>query len=102
MFVNETVRRNMTDDPAQHGLPEGWSYSGASITRTFHFATFSEAFGFMTRCARLAEQLNHHPDWSNSYSVVTVSLSTHDLGAVTALDLQFAEQMNDLVDASGD
>lgn len=75
---------------------EGWSLAadGNSISRTFVFRNFSEAFGFMTRCALAAEKLDHHPDWSNSYKSVDVTLSTHDAGGLTQLDFDLARRMN--------
>ena len=74
----------------------GWTpgKDGASIARTFTFRNFSEAFAFMTRAALAAEKLDHHPDWSNSYKTVEVTLSTHDAGGVTALDIDLAKKMN--------
>ncbi len=77
---------------------EGWSLGddGVSIAKTFIFRDFSEAFGFMTRAALAAEKLDHHPDWSNSYRTVHVSLSTHDAGGLTELDLKLAKAMNRL------
>ena len=64
-----------------------------AISRQFQFVDFSEAFAFMTRVALLAEKLDHHPDWSNSYNKVAVTLSTHDAGGVTPLDLEMAKAM---------
>lgn len=77
---------------------DGWDLAedGGSIQRRFVFADFSEAFAFMTRSALMAEKLNHHPDWSNVYKTVDVSLSTHDAGGLTELDLKLAAAMNDL------
>jgi 4a-hydroxytetrahydrobiopterin dehydratase len=62
-----------------------------AITRQFQFADFSEAFAFMTRVALLAEKMDHHPEWSNTYNRVVVTLSTHDAGGVTALDIEMAK-----------
>ncbi|RWC24877.1 4a-hydroxytetrahydrobiopterin dehydratase [Mesorhizobium sp.] len=75
---------------------EGWALAadGASIKRTFTFANFSEAFAFMTRVALAAETMDHHPDWSNVYKTVDVTLNTHDAGGVTALDIDLAKKMN--------
>ncbi len=75
---------------------EGWKLSGngGSIHRRFVFNDFSEAFAFMTRSALVAEKLNHHPDWSNVYKTVDVTLSTHDAGGLTELDFRLAEAMN--------
>lgn len=75
---------------------EGWSVSenGAAIRKRFEFRDFSQAFGFMTRCALEAEKMDHHPDWSNVYRTVDVTLNTHDAGGVTALDLALARKMD--------
>ena len=67
-----------------------------AIQRTFRFASFSEAFAFMTRVALLAEKLDHHPEWFNVYNRVEVTLSTHDAGGLTALDIALAEAMDSL------
>jgi 4a-hydroxytetrahydrobiopterin dehydratase len=74
----------------------GWRLSGKgeAITRTFTFGDFSEAFGFMARAALAAEKMDHHPDWSNSYKKVEVTLSTHSAGGVTGLDVALAEAMD--------
>lgn len=86
-----------TDDlvKAVADLP-GWSVAkdGLSIERTFEFRNFSEAFAFMTRSALAAEKMNHHPDWSNVYKTVKVTLSTHDRGGVTELDVELARRMS--------
>ena len=73
----------------------GWKVvGGKAIARAFTFADFNAAFGFMTRAALVAEKMNHHPDWSNVYKTVNVTLSTHDAGGLTALDIQLAEAMD--------
>lgn len=74
----------------------GWALAddGKSIKRTFVFKNFSEAFGFMTRVALAAETLDHHPDWSNVYKTVDVTLNTHDAGGLTQLDFDLAGKMN--------
>ena len=64
-----------------------------AITKTFVFADFNEAFGFMTRAALVAEKMDHHPEWSNVYKTVAVTLSTHDAGGVIARDIALAEAM---------
>lgn len=65
-----------------------------AITRTFRFADFNAAFGFMNRCALMAEKLDHHPEWTNVYGRVEVVLTTHDAGGVTALDVALARFMD--------
>lgn len=72
-----------------------------AIRRTFLFASFNEAFGFMTRVALLADRMDHHPEWSNVYNRVEVLLSTHDAGGVTDLDLELARFMDVAGDAAG-
>jgi 4a-hydroxytetrahydrobiopterin dehydratase len=74
----------------------GWSLANGKLRRELNFKDFSEAFGFMARAALVAEKMDHHPDWSNVYSRVTVELSTHDAGGITALDFELAEAMNGL------
>ena len=80
------------------GLP-GWTHhpeSGA-ISRSFRFANFAEAFGFMTRVAAIAEAQNHHPDWSNSWNVVEIFLRSHDKGGkVTERDHRLAASIDEL------
>ncbi|GAA0558899.1 4a-hydroxytetrahydrobiopterin dehydratase [Rhizomicrobium electricum] len=67
-----------------------------AIARRFAFADFSAAFGFMTRVALLAEKMDHHPEWSNVYAKVDVTLSTHDAGGVTEKDVAMAREMERL------
>ncbi len=75
-----------------------WEEHDGALHRTFEFADFSEAFAFMTRVAMLAERRGHHPDWSNSWNRVSVSLSTHDAGGVvTDADRVMAAAIDDLV-----
>lgn len=74
----------------------GWSVVGGKLHRELVFADFVEAFGFMTSCALVAEQQNHHPEWSNVWNKVVVDLTTHDAGGISELDLAMAEAMNRL------
>jgi 4a-hydroxytetrahydrobiopterin dehydratase len=80
---------------AMAGLDD-WTLAadGKSISRTFTFRNFSEAFAFMTRSALAAEKLDHHPDWSNVYKTVEVKLNTHDAGGLTDLDFELARRMS--------
>jgi len=69
-----------------------WSLDprAASLSRHLEFADFNEAFAFMTRVALMAERKDHHPDWSNAYNVVDVTLTTHDAGGLTTKDIELA------------
>jgi len=68
-----------------------------AIARTFTFADFSEAFGFMTRVALLAEQHDHHPEWFNVYNRVEVTLTTHDAGGLSQRDVAMAKAIDALL-----
>ena len=76
---------------------KGWKIvkDGGSIRKTFKFKSFVRAFGWMTSMALYAEKKNHHPEWSNVYNTVVVTLTTHDSGGITSLDIDFAKKMNE-------
>ena len=67
-----------------------------SISRGFVFEDFSQAFGFMTRVAMLAESHNHHPDWANVYNKVAITLTTHEVGGLSAKDIRLAAAIDKL------
>ena len=79
----------------------GWREADGrdAITKPFVFADFNEAFGFMTRAALVAEKMDHHPEWFNVYKTVTVTLSTHDAGGLTARDIALAQAMERIAGA---
>lgn len=81
----EAIAKALADLP-------GWMHdaAGRRLAKTFTFAHFRAAFGFMTEVALEAEKLDHHPDWSNVYRTVEIALSTHDAGGITALDIALA------------
>jgi 4a-hydroxytetrahydrobiopterin dehydratase len=68
-----------------------------AITRTFTFDGFGAAFAFMTQVALMAEKMDHHPEWFNVYSRVEVTLSTHDVGGLSTLDIRLARFMDSLI-----
>lgn len=82
---------------ALSSLPE-WSLVDGrdAITRRFQFRDFNAAFGWMTRVALIAEKMDHHPEWMNVYRTVDVTLSTHDAGGLTALDIKLGMAMDAL------
>ncbi len=77
----------------------GWIYDPAAdaISHDFKFKDFSEAFGFMARVALLAQAADHHPEWSNVYNRVRITLSTHSAGGLTEKDVGLAEQIDQLL-----
>ena len=86
----------LTDEQIKSEIQDidGWELQDGKLHKTFHFADFIEAWGFMSRTALIAQAMDHHPDWSNVYNTVNVDLSTHDAGGITQLDLQLARKMN--------
>ena len=75
----------------------GRAFPEGALRREFVFADFPEAFAFMTRVALAAEKLDHHPEWTNVWSRVSVALTTHDAGGVTELDFRLAGVMQRLM-----
>ncbi len=75
-----------------------WKEADNKLTREFKFKDFSEAFAFMTRVALIAEKMDHHPTWTNTYNNLTIHLSTHDAGdIVTDLDRKMAKAIDQLI-----
>jgi 4a-hydroxytetrahydrobiopterin dehydratase len=81
----------------EHPEVPGWELESGRLVRTFTFADFSQAFGFMTRVAMIAEKLNHHPDWENSWNRVSIAITSHDQGGITDTCVEFAHWVNRLV-----
>jgi len=76
---------------------DGWEYADNAIHTSLEFDNFKDAFAVMTRIAFEAENLNHHPDWSNVYNTLQISLSTHDADGITDKDFQLAKIIDELV-----
>jgi 4a-hydroxytetrahydrobiopterin dehydratase len=75
-----------------------WEEKNNTLIRIFTFKDFSEAFGFMTRVAFIAEKQNHHPSWKNTWNVVEITLSTHDEGnTITEKDYQLASEIDKIL-----
>src|SRR6478736_4040996 len=96
MPVPQLTAAERTD--ALRELP-GWTLrdDASAIYRSFKFADFSEAFAFMTRVALLAEKHDHHPEWSNIYNRVEVTLTTHDANGLSQRDVRMAEAIDRLI-----
>ncbi len=90
--LNETERAALLAEAEQRS----WRLSneGAAISKQYRFRDFSEAFGWMTRAALLAEKMDHHPDWTNVYNRVDVTLTSHDAGGLTDRDFTLAEALD--------
>lgn len=98
----------MTDKPlvgverakALHEL-HGWAEAKGrdAITKTYQFKSFSQAWGFMSRAALYAEKTDHHPEWTNVYGRVEVTLTTHSAGGVTEKDVALAQKMEALANS---
>ncbi|HEY2405872.1 MAG TPA: 4a-hydroxytetrahydrobiopterin dehydratase [Polyangiaceae bacterium] len=78
----------------------GWTLREGKLHRAYAFGDFAEAFGFMARCALVAQKQDHHPEWFNVYNKVTVDLSTHDAGGITERDFALATEMEKAAQAT--
>jgi 4a-hydroxytetrahydrobiopterin dehydratase len=67
-----------------------------AIRKTYHFSTFTEAWGFMSQVALIAEKMNHHPEWFNVYNRVEIILTTHDAGGLSGLDVRLAHLIDEI------
>jgi 4a-hydroxytetrahydrobiopterin dehydratase len=98
------MAQKLTGEPRKSALARlnGWSETAGrdAITKKFVFNDFNQAFGFMTRAALVAEKMDHHPEWFNVYKTVEVTLSTHDAGGLTDLDVKLAEVMDKIAAGS--
>lgn len=89
------MRQKLSDLEIQRalgGLP-GWSRRGDTLTKTYTFDKFAEGIGFVDRVARVADEMDHHPDIDIRYTKVTMTLSTHDAGGITQSDLTLASRI---------
>ena len=90
----------LTESELSAALAElaGWTLrqDGLAIGRAFKFADFSAAFGFMTRVALQAEKMDHHPEWSNVYNKLSITLTTHDAGGLSRRDIALARFIDGL------
>ncbi len=85
-------------DALATSLP-AWALGDGRISRSFKFADFVTAFGFMSRVALVAERMNHHPEWRNVYGRVDIELTTHDAGGLSTFDAQLAREIDALYEA---
>ncbi|GIX46544.1 MAG: putative pterin-4-alpha-carbinolamine dehydratase [Candidatus Tectimicrobiota bacterium] len=92
----ETQKLSDAEVTARLATLPGWEVVAGKLQKTFTFASFVEAFGFMTRVALVAEAMGHHPEWSNVYNRVTIALTTHDVGGISPLDFTLAQKIDAL------
>jgi 4a-hydroxytetrahydrobiopterin dehydratase len=92
------MRKPLTDAELRQALTTlpGWAVENAKLHREFRFADFVHAFGFMATAAIAIEKMNHHPEWSNVYNRVTVDLTTHDAGGISAKDFELARLLDSI------
>ena len=76
-----------------------WLIEDKSIKKEFKFDNFIDAFGFMSKVALLAEKMDHHPNWQNTYNKVKIELTTHDKGGITKNDFKLAESIDKLINS---
>ena len=77
-------------------MADAWVEADGALHKKFEFRDFIEAFAFMTRVAAIAEEQNHHPDWSNSWNTVEIYLRSHDKSAITKRDHDLAKAIDEL------
>ena len=92
------VMNKLSESEIQSALRErsGWTVVTGKLHREYKFADFIHAFGFMASAALVAEAMGHHPEWSNVYNRVTIDLTTHDAGGISAKDFELAEKLDAL------
>ncbi len=91
MKLTETqIQKRLQDFP-------NWEYDDNAIHTVIEFENFKEVFATMTRIAFEAEEQNHHPDWSNVYNELSITLNTHDAGGVTEKDFRLAESIEEIL-----
>jgi len=86
----EEIERELQECP-------GWSIEEGKLTRNLSFKDFSEAFAFMTQAAFISEKMDHHPNWSNVYNGVFITLWTHDCGGISGRDIEWIKRVNNLL-----
>jgi 4a-hydroxytetrahydrobiopterin dehydratase len=92
------ARERLTDAQVADAVAQldGWIVRDGKLVREFEFADFIQAFGFMSSVALIAQQLDHHPDWTNVYNRVSIALHTHDRGGITSRDVELAGRIDGL------
>ena len=89
-------RKRLSDQEVARELAglSGWSVQTGKLHKQFTFQDFTRAFGFMAQVALIAQAMDHHPDWCNTYNRVIIELTTHDLGGISTLDVELARRVD--------
>ncbi len=101
--MSKALLISLEDVTRRLGPSSQWTITdnrGGLLSREFRFKDFREAFGFMTQVAMLAEKLDHHPEWSNVYNKVDITLTTHDVGGISDRDIKMSEMIDQLIKSS--
>lgn len=98
------MNKKLNDDDIEKRLLQlpDWDYFDNALHGEFEFENFKDCFSAMSRIAFECEALNHHPEWTNVYNVLTITLSTHDAKGVTVLDFKLAEAIENIVEPDED
>jgi 4a-hydroxytetrahydrobiopterin dehydratase len=91
--------QKMTSEQVEAGLKNlpDWELKNDKLHRELKFKNFGQAFGFMTQVALLAQQMDHHPEWSNVYSRVVIDLTTHEAGGISQRDVDLAQKIDQVL-----
>jgi len=95
--MSERIKLNDSEINERLTQLSGWSLKDGKLHKDLQFNSFTDAFGFMTQIALVAEKMDHHPEWFNVYNKVSIDLSTHDLGGVSTWDFELAEKIDSVV-----
>jgi len=95
--MSRPPRLSDAEIPVRLASLPGWTLAGGKLRREFVFRDFADAFGFMTRVALVAEKLDHHPDWENSWNRVVIAITSHAEGGITDTCVELATRVNALV-----
>ena len=92
--MNRPAKLDSREIEARLSSLPSWEVREGKLHRDFEFEDFNRAFAFMTQVAQVADKMDHHPEWFNVYSRVSVDLQTHDAGGLTELDFELAQAMD--------
>ena len=91
--------KRLTDNEIDYNLTmlKGWTLDDGRIVKNIDFKDFKEAMAAMVKIGEVAEEMNHHPDWYNSYNKLNIKLGTHDVGGLTMKDFDLAQKIEEII-----